>query len=156
MINIVSTKGIKHAAVGGDTLTWDGNTEGLLAVGHMYKVSDVVLTDEQIKSSMIVMGDNTMNVSDSWDVLVELGAITPEIVHLEAVAIVRKPNATALGYSYPECGIYFFIYGTEYVNSLTIPGYDGFTGGQAEPQALPISRNAHICRVKVNGRRGRR
>lgn len=50
--NDLKDKPFGEMPTGGDTLYWDGNTEGLVEVvsdvGNFYKVSDVVLTEEEL------------------------------------------------------------------------------------------------------------
>lgn len=108
-------------------ITWDGNTEGLLSDGgFFYKVSDLILTDAQIKASTINNSEGqTIVVGDMWDAVVSAGYITPEAAFLEAAVIVRTPNADFLGMKFPECGVYFMQTpvqaGGAYATALTAP-----------------------------------
>ncbi len=103
-------------------ITWDGNTEGLVSVGGMmYKVSDLVLTDEQIKSASIFFAGTEMPMTDDdWAAMVASGNVTEEIVNLNfLVMFVRKAGAVVQGVALPETGIYFANNQTGYVSSLT-------------------------------------
>ena len=93
-------------------ITWDGNTEGLVCVeapdGTMnYKVSNIILTDEQIK--MITETDSegyASNIGEHWGELVELGQVSEDFVASMAI-YVRKDGAEMFGLAFPEAGIYF-------------------------------------------------
>lgn len=92
-------------------ITWDGNTEGLVRVDwgedKYYKVSNTVLTDEQIKTVTVVGSDGyTENLADSWDWMVENGRVTEDII-MSVVVFVRTAGATLIGITFPEEGIYF-------------------------------------------------
>lgn len=102
-------------------ITWDGNTEGLVrAEGEMplFKVSDVVLTDEQVKLVNVTLADFTYSMADEWDTWVENGFVTEDIVMPEGVAFVRKDGAEHMGMMFPEAGIYAFS-GGAYVHAIT-------------------------------------
>ncbi len=125
-------------------ITWDGNTEGLLSDGgFFYKVSDLILTDAQIKASTI---DNSAGqiivVGDLWDVMVSAGYITPEVAFLEAAVIVRTPNADFSGMKFPECGVYFMQTpvqaGGTYATALTAPEQVTTTVKPLDEKYMPI------------------
>lgn len=98
-------------------IVWDGDTSGTSVkffegedVG-LYKVSDIVLTNEQIRSAKYVCkgDDYEMFCSDMF----EYGIVTDDIVVLTDIAFVRKNNVTIeMGNfgskTFPEKGIYFF------------------------------------------------
>lgn len=99
-------------------ITWDGNTEGLVSVNDaFYKVSDVVLTDEQFKSgTLTVVGGNPLPLMITWNSLVAEGKATEAFVNMNYILIVvRQAGTTIDGILFPECGIYF----AENVASLT-------------------------------------
>ena len=103
-------------------ITWDGNTEGLVSVeGFMYKVSDLVLADEQIKLCAVQKSNSSpMPVMVLWGMMVGNGDVTEEIVNVDfAVMFVRKAGAVVQGVAFPETGIYFSKNDVEYVSSLT-------------------------------------
>lgn len=101
-------------------ITWDGNTEGLVCVADMlYKVSDAVLTDEQIKSATVGVSDGTtLTISALWD---EAVMITDELVApCEYVLFVRKEGAYLNGMTFSDVGIYFVnVPDVLYASSLT-------------------------------------
>ena len=115
-------------AGGGDdsnVITWDGNTEGLVAVvlddsSTFYKVSDRTFSNEQIKNMtysahMISEYGNEdyvylINEEDGWDDLIQDGYVTDDICNLwNEIVIVRTAGATdnISGVAYPKTGIYF-------------------------------------------------
>jgi uncharacterized protein YrrD len=108
-------------------ITWDGNTEGLVTVRFDYeegyilfvKVSDAILTDEQIKSAKVTVEDTFQNTSGEYvtsthDIILEVvwndaisnGFVTEEIVSVDNTVFVREPT-TFMGVHFPESGIYF-------------------------------------------------
>lgn len=106
-------------------ITWDGNTEGLVKAegAPFYKVSDAVLTDEQIKSATASFSfdDIVIPLESAWDNALE-GSISDEIVMMiEFLVFVRKDGAVIYdSLAFPECGIYFLYDGPDaYTSSLT-------------------------------------
>ena len=95
-------------------ITWDGNTEGLVCVDDIfYKVSDLVLTDEQIKSSTLTLTDGTIIPADAmaeaWEEFIAQGNVTEEYVVLfPMIAFIRKENVMYKDLAtFSEPGIYF-------------------------------------------------
>lgn len=128
------------AMVGGsDTLTWDGNTEGLTEVlcefapdeFKFYKVSDAVFTDDEIRTMAL-----TFFSGENWAYPIDFDEsdFTEDSVSSDGypfVVFIRKAGATAFaamgGQVFPEAGVYFFMpTGEEFTSSLTVPGYAGF------------------------------
>jgi hypothetical protein len=113
-------------------ITWDGNTEGLVSVADMvYKVSDIVFTDEQIKlMSETDSGGNYTNYSEMWDIGIEEGWIVPsdDVTICGGIAVARVDEAVGEMYgtsiTFPEKGLYF-IGGEDWYNvaSLISPEY---------------------------------
>ena len=99
----------------GVIIEWDGNTEGLDAVdtddgveGMFYRVSDVVLSNEQIKVGIIKNSKGVeKSISDDWGTLVNKGAVTDDIVYADVVIFVRKDNASFEGIEFKKAGVYF-------------------------------------------------
>ena len=108
-------------------ITWDGNTEGLVCVDNMfYKVSDLVLTHDEIKASSYMCSNGaTVNVNDEWDFMNKIGVITEDCVNVPnqngMVMFVMADNVSLGGMPIPERGIYFSNMGGTYVSSLTLP-----------------------------------
>lgn len=91
-------------------LTWnDAPSNPTLIDNYFYKISDIVLTDEQIKSSIVGFFGEKWHITDeAWDFLVEEGLVQEDIVNLDwAIVIVRATGATSYDISFPETGIYF-------------------------------------------------
>lgn len=126
-----------------DTITWDGNTNGLeyasLGSGDpttiAYHISDAVPTDEDLingVTSVVFASYSGKKITydvafESDDESIKVGLASTNIV----VIICSKDNHTYEGITFPKKGIYFirseadsgYYYITE---SLTINGYTGF------------------------------
>lgn len=127
-------------SVGGDTLTWDGNTEGKTVVAeNYYKISDVIITSADVDPQAEITTDiNSGDVYTGTFVEVAPGIAIPEnetvfFVSEEAVGV------DVGGIVFPESGIYFFSSDEGYVSSLTIPGYTGFVKKQLKEEYIPES-----------------
>lgn len=109
----------------GKVITWDGDTVNTPSVGNQfvtaYKISDLVLTHEEIKGSVFTLsnGEECSNATDfnngmGWDVLEYQGVVTEEFVMCTlgadsaCIAIFTfKPNVTLLGaIEIAEVGVY--------------------------------------------------
>ena len=141
--------------VGGDTLTWDGETEGLTVadftdtLGAMfYKVCSAAPTAAELETGTAVYdvgatiplaggvvdtGEGVVLALDNQCIVVQTDNSSLELD--EGVVI-----------SFPERGIYFMdgnSLGVPNISSLIIPGYTGFTTEKIKQDALPEG-------VKVN------
>lgn len=126
--------------VGGDTLTWDGNTEGLVSTpspsGEIwYKVSDNVITMNDLsQGSSVTMGDISADLTeylyDTGDgvIIFDVGAFFSETIE----------------------GVPKGIYLAQGVSSLTINGYTGFTQTKIKEELLPESVKSLLYYVKIN------
>ncbi len=105
-------------------LTWDGNTDGLLCVDNvLYKVSDLVLTDEQNQSAIVAYSDGWLEIAaNTWDTAVSDGFVTEDFVYVcEGLCCIKKDNVMLNEISFPEAGLYFIKYDEEfYTSSVTI------------------------------------
>lgn len=130
--------------VGGDTLTWDGNTSGLESAdvagdGSLYyRVTDVYPTIQEAQNGGIVH-TNDVELGDLWvnaiDMTEQFGV---ECYLLAAangvpVAVCVSQNVTIEGYE----DLYKGIYLEPTARSLTINGYTGFTKEQVKQEYLP-------------------
>lgn len=112
----------------GDTLTWDGNTDGRLIVNDAFvKISDVVLTSDDLengyKFSYVFDG-----VTDERE-LTEYERPNNDILVIcdGGVICVSTDGASIAEFVFPEKGTYIGIGYTEASPvSLTIHGYNGF------------------------------
>lgn len=103
-------------------ITWDGNTEGLLRVNSIYyKISDLVLTDEQIKSITYTdSSGTTIVVANNWNMMVNMGMAHEGGAPLGTYCyVVKKDGAVIDGETFNEAGIYFVSFSGVYVTSLT-------------------------------------
>lgn len=129
----------------GVTIEWDGNTEGLDAVGGMfYRVSDVVLSNEQIKTGFIKdNADLELPIAPMWDELAGAGLLTDDISIIEMVAFVRKDNVSFNGVVFGIAGVYFANKNNHYVTKFT-----NETIHSMAPQSLPYATTTTPGAVK--------
>lgn len=125
-------------AVGCDTLTWDGNTTGLVNTNNvelpMYKVSDVIITKSDLTNGISFVA-NGEEQSIGWETL-QSAVNDDDFGLLEAVAIVPYDNYNFVnGIVFPEAGVYFInIPNVVYCSSFTINGYTGFSSAPSPTQ----------------------
>lgn len=129
----------------GDTLYWDGNTEGLVSVdafaemiGTLYKISDAVPTLEDCISGATYTFEYD-GEQKTWkvgpDEIAEMSAFWGCLCIGDSEVLVAPENnfqievegVTAI---FPEAGLYTAIGGDNLFTSLTIPGYTGFVSEQ--------------------------
>lgn len=114
--------------IGGDTLTWDGNTEGKTLVFDIgYKVSDVVPTLADVENGATMTLDNGVVIPSSGIVCVEEQGVL--LFNVEGVAYAFVVHA----FEDLPTGTYL----AAFVSSLTIPGYTGFTKEVLKKEVLP-------------------
>ena len=126
---------------GGDTLTWDGDTTGLVNVIYtFFLVSDAILSVDDINNSK---GGTLAKLSDGTEA--NITAIqTGNTVYINegstcrAVSILAD-NASEFGVPFPKAGLYFLRNSSApYITSLTVNGYTGFpTEEKLDPKCLP-------------------
>lgn len=119
----VKNRPFGEKTVMGDTLTWDGNTEGLVAVtwsGHdYYKVSSATPTIEQLNNGFVVNGWDNRSISEIANGIIMLDFPRCIIVSANGVGVETQ------GGTFSEPGVYF-LGGENHISSLTINGYNGF------------------------------
>ena len=117
----------------GFTIEWDGDITNKVKPSDysIYKVSDIVPTNDEIKNASMTIVVNsdigTVKIADvfQWDNMIEQGFITDKacllIFDSLYIAVIREENFTIDGIVFPEMGTYFF-YGnnTTYVSCCTI------------------------------------
>lgn len=128
--------------VGGDTLTWDGDTEGLeLVEGMMAHVSDAVPTNISSGNFELVIEGTAENIAFDSTSIVEWATGINAIMHMGDMPVVVLVSETGVGVdleglSFPKAGTYFcwMESGAVYTTSLTINGYTGFTKTQIKEE----------------------
>lgn len=118
--------GIPTVKVGGDTLTWDGNTDGKPIIDTpftMYKVADNVITVNDVAHGFsVIYNGQTVEIPSDY------GSNDDVAFNWNLGAFVYAES------EYGEVGVYF----SEGVSSLTIPGYTGFSAKEViDPDYLP-------------------
>ncbi len=127
----------------GDTLTWDGNTDGLPNVARMFfKVSDVTPTYADIaKGGHVKAGEVDFDFTGEdfpEEIVAPSGIITLD------VAVICPQEAAGkydeyLGAEFPEAGTYFRKAPEMYVEELRLNDYNGFaTKGKIPVDRLPL------------------
>ena len=121
--------------VGGDTLTWDGNTEGLeCAEGVFYKVSDVTPTVADMTGGVTIsfMVDGTLQTLPvpAEGIMEDNGIISFDVIFV----VLEDIDA---GEEVIKKGVYFLNDGGEYTTAFTINGYTGFTTTKLKEEYLP-------------------
>lgn len=138
----------------GMTIEWDGNIEGLDAVdnaggtgGMLYRVSDVVLSNEQIKTGIIkTSGGVETSISDYWDTLVNAGVATDDIVYTDFVVFVRKDNASIEGIEFKKTGVYFIRVGED--SATYTQKFENKTIHPISSDFLPLATKTAVGTVK--------
>lgn len=125
--------------IGVDTLTWDGNTEGLVSVANQfYKVSNAIVSMSDLANGCIIAIDDI------------IAPVPPEMVEEIATGVIVLLGSAVLfiseegvgvdlgdGLVFTEAGVYFLSDGDVFISSLTIPGYTGFAKEVLKPEILP-------------------
>ena len=127
--------------VGGDTLTWDGNTEGLYSVdlgfSYQYRISDATPTLEDFANGGSVTYSDGTVIEFTAD---EVGDISGGMLMLNdnPLIVIPSDNFTPFDVTFEKKGIYTEVLrnGTKMV-SLTINGYTGFTKEVIKQEVLP-------------------
>ena len=136
--NDLTDKPFGESPTGGDTLTWDGNTEGLVnAINMFYKVSDAIVTiDDFANGWSYVMSDGRIG-SETAEYASEYA---PGVVSALSMYCIAESGVGVDigGVAFPESGIYFVKIDGMHLTSVTIPGYTGFpVTKKIDPKYLP-------------------
>ena len=141
--NDLTDKPFGESHTGGDTLTWDGNTEGLVEVNlempgmlH-YKVSDAVLSAADVSAesgSSIALSNGQTYSFTAADIIFDSG------IGMHSAFYFISVDTSAAAMLGCETGTYLMKTpgGEAYVSSLTIHGYTGFPAVKTiDPKFLP-------------------
>lgn len=120
-------------SVGGDTLTWDGNTEGLETDGTLYKVSNAILSADDFANgfTVVVCGESAEFTVNEITVYDGVGIVGPDGTFILYTSDLENPETGDV----LRAGVYF----NTNTQSLTIPGYTGFAKKQINPELLPMT-----------------
>lgn len=131
--NDLTDKPFGESATGGDTLTWDGNTDGKIGVPELgvYLVSNKPFSSNDVENGMkVTVYYKSHNAEQSYELRDYEIYINPDgFITTEGVFSVPYDNYVATdlgGIVFPSTGIYVINTGDIYVSSITIPGYTGF------------------------------
>ena len=131
---------------GGDTLTWDGNKEGLLAVEEMlYKVSDAVPSLSDFSNGGIFIMSNGTQADFTIENIIDYDGSGVLLLNSGGFYIIPEDNLEFNDMTFPEKGVYFVDAGGRYIEVLTIHGYTGFTAEKLKDSIIPdtVSRVGH-------------
>lgn len=146
--------GTETKVVEGDTLTWDGNTEGLVSVADMiFKVSDAVPTKEDCANG-IIMTQNGITREATAEQL-ENYFLSDGFMNCDfAMLFVPYDGYEVDGATIPEAGVYFINAEGFIMNSLTIPGYGKFVSEQTvvkplDEKYMPVLTSPNGTKFKI-------
>lgn len=135
----------------GDTLTWDGNTDGKAIVGDMVcHISDAVPTIEDCANGVMATFADS---STAMGTATPIGEGLLMLADSEGILCVATDNLEFNGMVFPKKGIYV-IYDGLYVSSLTINGYNGFEKTEITPvpsKYLDFIETSHSDTVTWDG-----
>lgn len=127
-------------SAGSDTLTWDGNTDGLVSFeGMFYKVSDAIVTIEDFADTYSIGLDGDEGEGEfGIETIVDTGmGVLFGIDGIFALVSESGVGADMGGAAFQESGVYFVTYGEAgFITKLTIPGYTGFGQEKIAPSHL--------------------
>lgn len=133
--------------VGGDTLTWDGNTEGLVGLGVLWKVSDIVPSVTDLANGGLIAGvlngeTTSYEFTGAEQFMEGMWGIRFHAYHTAIVLVPENVTVSGAPFSDVSAGMYFVNDGNSYITALTIPGYTGFkttttTVKTIDPKYLP-------------------
>lgn len=129
--------GTETKVVEGDTLVWDGDTDGHVVVEYpdagfsFVKISDNVITEEDLRNGITVKSTYEETMTFSYDEIKD-GMSGGGLVAAEGYfALSPYDNYSFMDhYTFPEAGVYAFWDGEDGFESLTIPNYTGFVSEQ--------------------------
>lgn len=120
-------KAIPTVQVGGDTLTWDGNTEGReVFEGVFYKVSDITPSLDDFKNGCTLTASNNTSFTLMGE---EITGDAEMIIAGQFAVLFTEFNGNTPG---------FYLYYAEgiYIAAISIPGYTGFGEKKIDPAYL--------------------
>lgn len=123
--------------VGSDTLTWDGNTDGLETFDKYFKVSDIPMSVDGLgNTAEIVLMRTDQSVSNSIESIISVDSdfVSDQYQYFMSVGEDSSEEAGV------PVGIYLCYEKNNiedyYVSSITIPGYTGFPQEKIAPSHL--------------------
>lgn len=134
----------------GDTLTWDGNTEGLIGVpidnnfSIFYHVSDIVPTIDDCSAGVKVTLSNGYSLYTPYELLKEDYYSTGRLILGPNAFVTLEENYEAFDQVFPKPGIWIAVdshaLGGAYAAAITIIGYMGFNAANTkklDPNYIP-------------------
>lgn len=142
--DFIKNKPFGESPTGGDTLTWDGNIDGLFdIVGMYYKVSDSVVTlDDLANGAAIIMAGTKVemtleDLSMSGTVLDDGFVMNDHFILVPYDGYDLTPHGLE-GFTCPK-GVYSLFMDGMFISEFYIPGYTGFSIiKKIEEKFLPV------------------
>ena len=144
--------------VGGDTLTWDGNSDIKVLVDaesgiYSCYVSDAIPTKEDFNNGFVFVASTNDIMEITPDMVTEMvieevdGSITAAYGSL---AVIPSDNFTdQYGVVFPKKGCYLMSSPEVYYTSLTINGYTGFTKTVLKEEYLPMDKIIALVKASL-------
>lgn len=135
----------KTGKVCGDTLTWDGNTEGLVTLtsteilGCFVKISDAVPTISDCENGMFVKTADGAEKAYTADEMNEIYNTIGVVGSQLGVYVIPIAGFVLLDtFTFPEAGVWVaYMDNMPYPTTITIPGYTGFVSEQTVVTPIP-------------------
>lgn len=127
--DFLKNKPFGETPTGGDTLTWDGNTDGVKCFeDSFYKMSDSCPTLEELQKGIatICFPERKATASGDEICVTDEGGGLLMITMSDVPVLIVIPNAPEVIEAGIEPGTYFVSMGGVYTTAFTIPGYTGF------------------------------
>jgi hypothetical protein len=133
-----------------DTLTWDGNTKGLLNVMEfVFKVSEAVPTVEDLQkgfSARTNFGESMEFPAGAPEEEIAVDGIIAMNVFFVVPPEMAGVESEAIGFAFPEAGTYFAVMDGLYLTELRINGYAGFPNKEKIPQNRLPGKKVFYCK----------
>lgn len=126
-------------AIDGESIIWDGNTEGMYIVGYWIYASPSIPTLEQVRTGCTCIYVNSAGKETERSLvafeegsnIISLNYDDGDMYHVFAV-IVKEPGYTSYG-TFERPGVYFTGFSTAYIGRLTISGYTWTESAEIAP-----------------------
>lgn len=141
---------------GGDTLTWDGNTEGLASVEGgaygMYKVSDLTPNTSEFNSFNYVVENPEGTMVFSGEIVDNGNGVLLDENGTFFIIFENGVGKSIDGVFFPESGIYFMrITENVYGKQLTLNGYTGFPSvKRLDEKYMPLLTSPNGSKYKLS------
>lgn len=131
--------------IGGDTLTWNGNTEGLTHIEaiNVYKISEAIVTAEDVSNGYYLTSSGEGSSGTAVLSCIEManGVLMTNVDGYFFIFVSEEGAGVDVdGITFPEPGVYssvFIVEGEVATLTFNIPGYTGFAKEVLKKEVLP-------------------